>query len=195
MANLNTVRRRLATLLVVLGVADVAAVTYLVLPSTWHIMAPDSEERDLEKQLKQLRDVTNPLRDIDKKIDVASNQINTFKKDRLPDRYSSLVEELGKLAAENKVQLSSVRYKTDNTQLADITDLNIQAELAGDYENLARFINSVERDQNVFFIIDSVDLAGGKDQSGAGGTVRLSIKFETFLRNQPAPETASAGTL
>jgi hypothetical protein len=52
----------------------------------------------------------------------------------------------------------------------------MEAEFAGNYVALAKFINSLERDQ-VFFIINSVTL-GGQQQ----GPVKLGVKLETYLK-------------
>ena len=52
----------------------------------------------------------------------------------------------------------------------------IEAGLSGDYLQLVRFINSLERDQ-VFFLVNSVVLGGEQN-----GVVRLDLKMETFLK-------------
>ena len=54
--------------------------------------------------------------------------------------------------------------------------VEIEADFAGSYSSLARFINALERDE-MFFIINSVTL-GGQTQ----GPVRLGIKLETYLK-------------
>ena len=52
----------------------------------------------------------------------------------------------------------------------------MDAELTGDYLQLVRYINSLERDQ-LFFIVNSVELGGQQ-----AGMVKLQIKLETYLR-------------
>jgi hypothetical protein len=54
--------------------------------------------------------------------------------------------------------------------------VQIEADLAGGYLQLVRFINSLERD-HMFFLVDSVSLGGEQ-----GGTVRLQLKMETYLK-------------
>ena len=48
--------------------------------------------------------------------------------------------------------------------------------MAGDYLQLVRFVNGLEREQ-MFFLVDSVGLAG--DQAGL---VKLQLKLETYLK-------------
>ncbi len=53
----------------------------------------------------------------------------------------------------------------------------IDANFVGDYLQVVKFINAMERDKT-FFILDSVTL--GEAQ---GGTVRVQLKFETYLKS------------
>ena len=54
--------------------------------------------------------------------------------------------------------------------------MELDADLAGTYTSLAKFINAVERDE-MFFMIDSVTL--GNDPQGP---VKLTLKMETYLK-------------
>ena len=54
--------------------------------------------------------------------------------------------------------------------------VEIQADFSGDYLQLVRFINALERDP-LFFIIDSVELGGEQ-----GGVVKLQLKLETYQK-------------
>ena len=54
--------------------------------------------------------------------------------------------------------------------------VEMEADLAGNYTSLAKFINALERDE-MFFIINSVTL-GGQPQ----GPVKLNVKLETYLK-------------
>jgi len=54
--------------------------------------------------------------------------------------------------------------------------VEIAAEVSGDYLQLVRFVNALERNK-IFFMVDELEL--GNEQSG---TVKLQIKLETYLR-------------
>src|SRR5207302_1784094 len=54
--------------------------------------------------------------------------------------------------------------------------VEIEADFAGDYLQLVRFINSLER-APLFFIINSIELGGEQ-----AGVVRLQLKLQTYLR-------------
>ena len=84
MASLRTARKRLATVAIILGVLDVAAVAFLVSPlgRSRSARQEEYEEARLELQTK-MRDAA-PLRGMDKKLDVARQQIAAFYRDRFP---------------------------------------------------------------------------------------------------------------
>jgi type IV pilus assembly protein PilO len=60
--------------------------------------------------------------------------------------------------------------------VTNLQRVEIDVDVSGDYQQLVRFINSLERSKT-FFIVDDLELAG--EQSG---TVKLRIKLETYLR-------------
>jgi type IV pilus assembly protein PilO len=55
--------------------------------------------------------------------------------------------------------------------------MEIDADVSGDYVQLVRFINALERNR-LFFIVDGLEL--GNEQNGV---VKLQIKAETYLRS------------
>ncbi len=80
------------------------------------------------------------------------------------------------MAGQNRVKIGQIRYKSKDTETVGLRPLEIQADFSGDYLQLVRFINALERDP-LFFIIDSVELAGEQ-----GGTVKLQLKLETYQK-------------
>ena len=109
---------------------------------------------------------------------MANQDITEFYKKRFPSQNSQIATELGKLAAANGVRIDQERYKTEDTAptVAGLEPQELDADLAGTYTALAKFINAVERD-DMFFIIDNVTL--GNDPQGP---VKLTLKMETYLR-------------
>jgi type IV pilus assembly protein PilO len=80
------------------------------------------------------------------------------------------------VAAQSGVKISEIKYKVKDPEPIGLRPMEIEANLSGDYLQLVRFINALERDQ-LFFTIDSV-LLGGEQ----GGVVKLQMKMETFLK-------------
>lgn len=174
MADLKQARSRLKMAIGALVVVDVVALVVILTPIGG---GQDARQQQLA-QLNQLRKdrAAAPWRGLDKKIPVAKQQIEDFYRDRLPSEDSVISADLGKVAAETGVRVSSVKYKTDDAELEGLQRKEVDAEVSGEYLQVAKFINALERNK-LFFIVDGVQL--GSEQSGA---VKLQIKVETYSR-------------
>lgn len=174
MPDLKQTRDRLKIIMVALVVVDIVALMVLFTP-----LAGSQEVR--QQQLEQLNRerkarATAPWRGLDKKIPLAQQQIDQFYRDRFAAEDSAISADLGKVAAATGVRMSSVKYSTKESEIDGLQKKEVEADLSGDYLQIARFINALERNK-LFFIVDAVQL--GSEQSGS---VKLQIRVETYLR-------------
>src|SRR6476469_8143145 len=146
MAEVLDFRKKARIAIAALLAVDIAAVVLLFSPLVGSERSRREQLDQLWLELQRKTHEVEPLKDVDKKIALASHQIDDFYKTRLPAQDSAIYEELGKV--------------------------EIQADFAGDYLQLVKFINALERDP-LFFIIDSVELGGEQV-----GVVRLQLKLE-----------------
>lgn len=189
MADLTRTRKNIITTIAVLAAVDVAALVYLALPFRSGAAQPAQVQQQAEEEYRQLSRTTVPLRGIDQKLTKAQKDDASFIEQRLPYRYSDVLEELGKVAAANHITITTVTYKTRPEKLLNIDDLEIHAGLDGQYVNLVKFMNALERDK-MFFIIDSVGLT---EQNGQrAGEVRLDMKLDTYLRPNDSEDQSEA---
>ncbi len=175
MPALTETRKRLSIWLAALLLVDVIALVVLFSPLVGSEKERGAELQQLTVQLKQRRQEVERVGDIDKKISLATQQIDSFYRDRLPMRDSAVSDALGKLAADSGVKLEQVKYDPKDAA-AGLRPLEVDASLSGDYPQLARFLNSLERSQ-LFFIVDGVDFSGQQNN-----VVRLQMKLRTFLK-------------
>jgi len=133
-------------------------------------------------QLKALDLQTAPLRGLDKKVPEARKQIAQFYADRIPPNYSSISTRVGELEVASGVRLSRMQY-TQGAPGADLTEITLDAGISGEYPQIMRFVNGLERDKT-FFVIRAMDLTGQQ-----GGLVNLKLRVSTWLR--PAAAAAS----
>lgn len=174
MPDLKQTRNRLKLIMGVLAIVDVAALVVLFTP-----LGGSQEAR--QQQLAQLNQerrarAAAPWRGLDKKIPEAKQQIEDFYRERFPAEDSTISADLGRVAQETGVRMSSVKYKTADAEIDGLQKRDVQADVSGDYLQIARFINALERDK-LFYIVDGIQL--GSEQSGA---VKLQITVETYLR-------------
>ena len=133
-------------------------------------------------QMKALDAQTAPLRGLDGRIEKSRLQMREFLSKRIPANYSSISNRIGQLEVQSGVRLSRVQY-TQGAPGVELTEISMDAGISGDYPQIMRFINSIERDQT-FFIIRAMALTGQQ-----GGLVNLRLRVSTWLR--PADAAAS----
>lgn len=169
-------RKKLKIAISALLAVDVLAVVVLFSPLVGSERTRRERLDQLWRELQQKTRATEPLRDFDKKIVTAHQQIEDFYKNRLPAQDSAIYEELGKVAAQNGVKIGQIRSKAKDTDPVGLRPVEIEADFSGGYLQLVRFINALERDP-IFFIIDSVQLGGEQ-----AGSVKLQLKLETYQK-------------
>jgi len=174
MPDLKQTRNRLKVIVGALLVVDIAALVVLFTPLGGSQAARQQQLAQLNQERKAR--AAAPWRGLDKKIPVAQQQIEQFYRDRFPAEDSTISADLGKVAQDTGVRVSSVKYKTDEAEIEGLEKKEVDADVSGDYLQVARFINALERNK-LFFIVDGVQL--GTEQSGG---VKLQIKVETYSR-------------
>jgi Tfp pilus assembly protein PilO len=170
-------RRQLKIAIGAMLAADVLAIAVLFSPLVGSEDSRRLQILELRAELTKKNREVEPLRNIDKKIVLAQDQITGFYKDRFAAKDSDLANELGKLASENGVRIQQARYKKEDAETSGVTPMEIEGSFSGGYLQLVRFINTLERSK-VFFDVDSVDLAGEST-----GQVRLEITMHSYLRS------------
>ena len=78
------------------------------------------------------------------------------------------------------MRLTGLQY-TQGATVGDLTDISMDARISGEYSQIMRFINGLERDQN-FFVIRTMALTGQQ-----GGMVNLRLRVSTWLRPADVP--------
>ena len=177
MPDLGNSRRKLKIAIGAMLAADVVAVAVLFSPLVGSAESRRFQINELRAELTKKNRAVEPLRGMDKKIVLAKNQISAFYQDRFAARDSDLLDELGKLAPANKVRMQQARYKQEEAETSGVVPVEIEGSFSGDYLQLARFINALERSK-MFFEVDAVQLAG----EGAG-PVKLEITIHSYLRS------------
>jgi type IV pilus assembly protein PilO len=174
---LTQTRRRFQTLAIVLAAISVLAGAYLLFPMGSDQAAIRAEIDRKHQEALLLEKQAAPFRNLSALLTKSEADRKTFYQERLPARFSQVSEQLGALAAKGGVRLEDVKYDIIEVQDApDLQAVQIDATLSGNYANLAKFINAVERNRT-FFLLSGLSLADHQ-----GGAVRLGLKLETYLR-------------
>lgn len=176
MPTVPELRRKLTLAAAVLLALDLVAGLFLLSPLGRSRRAHQEDYDHLRVSLKAKMSESLPLRGMDKKLVQAETDLAAFYRDRFPAYASAIPEELGNLAGANGVRVTEVRYTSEAAGQAGLQRVSMDATLAGDYLQVAKFINALERDR-MFFVVDGVTL-----NEQQGGFVRLQLKLQTYLK-------------
>ena len=176
MPDLRRTRKNLKTALAIMAGIDLLAAAIYFSPVIGSAETRQQELNTLQTELVTKTRQVAPLKDLPQKVVLAGHQISDFYKKRFPTQESQILTELGKLTSANGVSIEQVKYKVKDAEVGGFQPVEMEADFAGNYTSLAKFINALERDQ-VFFIINSITL-GGQQQ----GPVKLGVKLETYLK-------------
>lgn len=176
MSDLRDTRRKLKIAMIAMLCVDVVAAIILLSPLAGSGESRHQEMQQLTAEQRQKTRQVEPLRGLDKKVVIANQEIDAFYQDRLPTRESAISDQLGKLAAQNGVRIGQAKYDSKDVEAVGLMPIAIEVSCQGDYLQLVRFINALERSKT-FFIVNSVVLGDAQ-----GGSVKLQMKLETYLR-------------
>ncbi|MGP8258631.1 MAG: hypothetical protein ACLQM6_01620 [Acidobacteriaceae bacterium] len=145
--------------------------------------------------LKTAGIAAQPLRGLDAKLALATEEADQFSRQRLPASDSEVAAELGALTKQQAVRLTRAQYTHTPVLVGSpnrMTEVRIDATLSGDYRPLVQFINSIERDK-LFFVINTLTLTGQQT-----GVVNLRLGMKTYeqgaaAQDEASPQLASAG--
>ena len=163
----------------------------------WAVTTSNSSNALINRQieLKTLEVQTAPLRGIDQRVVASRQQIQQFYAERVPAHYSSIAVQIGELAVKSGVHISGLQY-TQGATTGDLTEISLDARIGGEYQQIMRFVNGLERSKT-FFVIRAMTFTGQQ-----GGMVNLRLRVSTWLRPAdvpsglpPTPAEPPAGTL
>jgi type IV pilus assembly protein PilO len=176
--NVRETRRILRIVMGVLIGFNVLAASALIYMWVRGTSALPEQFSVLHQQVQKQKAIVIPPEKVDARVKEAREQIAKFYEDRFPNSSAAIFEDLGRLAAENKVHLNDASYNVEDSELPGLRQVIISGNLTGDYVQAMKFINALER-QKTFFIVDSVNLG-----EQAQNEIHLNIRIETYMRGE-----------
>jgi type IV pilus assembly protein PilO len=130
-------------------------------------------------QLTQLQVQDKRLQGLPAKVEQSRADADKFYASRIPANYSSILADLGSLAAKDSIRLTRAGY-SQAPAIEGLVELRIDANLAGEYGGVMNFLNGLERDKT-FYVISALTLTGQQ-----GGMVNLRLRLTTYLHAEDA---------
>ncbi|MGC9945446.1 MAG: type 4a pilus biogenesis protein PilO [Bryobacteraceae bacterium] len=184
--NLKDPRVLVRAALAVLVLANVVAALLAFKP--WGGSAEDlaRQQVDMQQRLASMQTRLAKTKALVAKAERARKEGDGFLTQYTTDRqhtFSTIFAELERVAREAGVQPRPVSYELDQVEGSDsLYQMDISAAYEGSYTDLTKFVNLLDKSPR-FLIIES--LMAAPQQSNAGDLLSVSIKLDTFVREQP----------
>ncbi|HKS82794.1 MAG TPA: GspMb/PilO family protein [Candidatus Acidoferrales bacterium] len=165
--------------LLVLVMADIALAVFLSQSGTHSEMAMRTERDRLAMTAKLLNADVRRADKIRASLPQVGKDCTKFYEKTFPSAdvgYSSIESDLDSIASHAGLRTSGVSFKPTELKDRGVTQLEITAELNGDYASIIRFINGLEVSKN-FYLLNDLSL----DSASTGG-IRLQLKLHTYFR-------------
>ena len=169
-----------------LSILDIFLLAHLLL--AWQAVASSNTDAVAQQatMLTAARIAGRPLQGIDGKLIDSTVQADGFYQRRLPYAFSQVLTQLGALTGREGVRLSRVTYGYGPMLSGPyaLTEIRMDASVAGDYRSVIGAINALERSP-LFFVINTITLTGQQT-----GQVNLRLRVTTYLRAPNPGEVA-----
>jgi Tfp pilus assembly protein PilO len=166
-----------------LVLADVALATY-----SYHLSsAPRTPQQELAIQNKQLEVLRADIKRgeaIRQLTPSIQKDCDRFERSLLPINtgYSSVSAELDGIAKKAGAQIENRDFKQKEIPNRGVEEVDMDVTLNGQYTNVVKFLNGLQRSQNLY-AVDGLALASSESPSqGPNGVIRVSVHMKTYFR-------------
>jgi type IV pilus assembly protein PilO len=174
-------KRAIVALLALLVIADVTLGVY-----TWNLESAQSTQQELlllTRNRDLLKKDIQRAQEIRSHIPAIQKDCDAFEQSLFPETtgYSTVSAELGSLAAKSGLRLDDSAFKPKSVKGSDLTELVIDAQVTGDYREVVRFLNELQRSNN-YYAVEGLSAHSAGQARGAKGALQVTVHIKTYLR-------------
>ncbi len=174
-------KRVIVLLLLLLIAADVTLGVY-----TWNLASAQSAQQELVLMMRNrdlLKKDIQRAREIRSRIPAIQKDCVAFEQSLFPEStgYSTVSAELGSMAAKAGLHLDSRALKPKTVKGHDLTELDIDAQVTGDYRGVVRFLNSLQHSPN-YYAVEGLSARSAGNSQDRKGALRVSVHIKTYFR-------------
>jgi Tfp pilus assembly protein PilO len=180
--NFKLQKQVILAVLGILFIADMVLAVYTYRQNS----SPHTPQQVLAQQNRQLelqRADIKRARGIRERIPAIQKGFDQFEASLLPASkgYSSLASEFGDIAGKAGVKVEEVRFHQKEVPTRGLSEVEIESTISGEYANVVRFLNGMQRSQNVY-AVESLALAQGDASQNPSGILRVNLHMKTYFR-------------
>jgi len=179
--NFKIKKRVIVLLLALLIAADVALGAY-----TWNLASAQAAQQEMVLMMRNrdlLKKDIQRAREIRSHIPAIQKDCDAFEQSLFAEStaYSQISAELDSLAGKSGLHLDSRALKPKPVKGHDLTELDIDAQVTGDYRGVVRFLNSLQRSTN-YYAVEGLTARSQARSQGPKGGLQVTVHLKTYFR-------------
>jgi hypothetical protein len=179
-----TVRKRL----ILAGLAALVTADFAMAAYGWRLSsAPHTPKQQLAQertQLELLRADIRRAQNIREKMPSTQVDCDKFEHGlRTPSNgYSAITAEMGVVASKASLRIDDLTFKQKPIPNRGMEVVDMDATVTGDYVSVVRFLNSLQRSENLYEV-DGLSLTEDSQNHTANGPIRVVVHMKTYFRS------------
>ncbi|HZC66937.1 MAG TPA: type 4a pilus biogenesis protein PilO [Candidatus Dormibacteraeota bacterium] len=175
-------RQLILGVLALLITADLALAAY-----GWRLSSlPHTPKEQLsaeQRKLEVLRADIRRAEEIKEKMPATQRDCDKFEQSlRSADSgYSGISAEIGAIAGKAALQMNDIKFKQKAVAARNLESVDVDATVGGDYASVVKFLNGLQRSENVYEV-EGLSLTGDSQKNGGNGPVRVTVHMRTYFR-------------
>jgi uncharacterized membrane protein len=175
-------KRLIIGVLALLITADLALAAY-----SWRLSSiPQTPKEQLsaeQRKLEVLRADIRRAEEIKEKMPATQQDCDKFEQSlrAANSGYSGISAEIGAIAGKAALQMESITFKQKAVPTRNLESVDVDATVNGDYANVVKFLNGLQRSENVYEV-EGLSLVSDAEKSGGNGPVRVIVHMRTYFR-------------
>jgi hypothetical protein len=168
--------------LALLITADFALAAY-----SWRLSSIPQTPKDQlsgeQRKLEVLRADIRRAEEIKEKMPATQRDCDKFEQSlrAANSGYSGIAAEIGAIAGKAALQMDNVTFKQKAVPARNLESVDVDATVNGDYASVVKFLNGLQRSENVYEV-EGLSLASDAEKSGGNGPVRVIVHMRTYFR-------------
>jgi Tfp pilus assembly protein PilO len=176
-------QRSIVFVLVLLIAGDLTLGVY-----SWNLASAQSAQQELSLMMRNrdlLRKDIQRANEIRSHIPAIQKDCDAFEQSLFPAStgYSAVTAELSSLAAKSGLRLESRAFSPKVVKGHEhLTELKIEAQVAGDYRGVVKFLNGLQRSDNYYAVDGLAAHSAGQTQGVPKGALQVTVHIKTYFR-------------
>lgn len=171
---------------IVLGLALLIAADIALGAYTWNLASAQAAQQEMALMMRNrdlLKKDIQRAREIRSHIPAIQKDCDAFEHSLFPEStaYSEISAELDSLAGKSGLHLDSRALKPKVVKGYDLTELDIDAQVTGDYRGVVQFLNSLQRSTN-YYAVEGLTARSQARSLAAKGHLQVTVHLKTYFR-------------